>query len=62
MNSVREVVEEELNSEASWLSWLEGVWFGGAREDGVGKRILGELEKYWRLLAQQGRTLEEAAR
>ena len=59
---MKEVLEEELNSETSFLFRLSGVWYGGPRDDGVGQRILGELEKNWRVLAQQGRTLEEAAK
>ena len=60
---VTEVLEEGLDDKDSRLSWLgEPIWFGGEKKDGVGKRILGELEKYWMLLAQQGRTLEEAAK
>ena len=59
---MKEVLEEELNSETSFLFRLRGVWYGGPRDDGVGQRILGELDKSWRVLAQQGRTLEEAAR
>ena len=56
------VLEEGLDNEDSDLHCLQGVWFGGDKDDGVGKRILGELNKYWRVLALQGRTLEEAAR
>ena len=71
------VLEEELDNKDSELHRLQGVWFGvvrlpsgsgnvtrfgGEEDDAVGKRILGELNKYWRVLAQQGRTLEEAAR
>ena len=56
------VLLEELDNKGSELHCLQGVWFGGDKDDGVGKRILGELNKYWRVLAQRGRTLEEAAR
>ena len=59
---VSEVLVEQLDNEDSELHCLRGVWFGGVKDDGVGKRIVGELNKYWRTLAQQGRTLEEAAR
>ena len=71
------VLEEELDNKDSELHRLKGVWFGvvrlpsvsgnvtrfgGEKDDAVGERILGELNKYWRMLALQGRTLEEAAR
>ena len=68
------VLEEELDNKDSELHRLQGVWFGvpsgsgnvtrfgGDKDDAVGERILGELNKYWRMLALQGRTLEEAAR
>ena len=56
------MLEEVLNNKDSELHCLQGVWSGGDKDDGVGKRILGELNKYWRMLALQGRTLEEAAR
>ena len=59
---VSEVLAEGLDNENSKLHFLRGVWDGGDKDDGVGKRVLGELEKYWRVLAQQGRTLEEVAR
>jgi len=59
---VKEVLEEELNSETSFLFRLGGVWYGGAKDDGVGQRILGELDNNWRSLSLQGRTLEEVAK
>ena len=60
---VSEVLAEGLDNKGSGeLHRLKGVWDGGDKNDGVGKRVLGELKKYWRVLAQQGRTLEEAAR
>ena len=56
---VLEVLEECIWDENSQLFQLRGFWDSGVK---VKSRILEELEAYWTRLAQQGRTLEEAAR
>jgi len=56
---VLEVLEECIWDENSQLFQLRGFWNSGVK---VKSRILGELEAYWRRLALQGRSLEEAAR
>ena len=59
-NPVSAVLEECINDDASNLSRLKKVWrgLGGSLED----QIMEELDRYWKGLAQKGRTLEEAAR
>ena len=54
-----EVLEECLLDEKNQLSKLRGIWDSGVN---VKSRILEELEGYWKELALQGRTLEDAAR
>ena len=54
-----EVLEECVWDEYSQLFQLRGFWDSGVK---VKSKILEELEGYWRRLAQQGRSLEEAAR
>ena len=53
------VLEECLWDENSHLFQLRGLWESGVK---VKEKILEELENYWRKLARQGRSLEEAAR
>ena len=53
------MLEECIWDENSQLFQLRGFWDSGVK---VKSRILEELEGYWRRLAQQGRSLEEAAR
>ena len=55
---VSEVLEEGIINEASSLSRLGRIWGSGI----IKEKILEELEHYWKELAQQGRTFEEAAR
>ena len=57
-----EVLEECVSDEKSHLSKLEGIWDSGVKGQSPKSRILEELESYWRELARQGRSLEEAAR
>ena len=54
-----EVLEECIWDENSQLFQLRGFWDSGVK---VKSKILEELEAYWTTLAQQGRSLEEAAR
>ena len=76
MYLVTAALEECINDDASTLSMLKPVWGGdggslvdrimeerqSGDKDMVDDRILRELVYYWKGLAQQGRTLEEAAR
>ena len=57
-----EVLEECLLDEKNQLSKLRGIWDSGVKGQSPKSRILEELEGYWKELALQGRTLEEAAR
>ena len=61
-----EVLEECLLDERREISKLWAIWDSGVKRESdsqsVKWRILEELEGYWRMLAQQGRSLEEAAR
>ena len=56
------MLEECVSDEKSHLSKLEGIWDSGVKGQSPKSRILEELEGYWRELARQGRSLEEAAR
>ena len=60
--SVSEVLEECVSDEKRQLFKLRGIWDSGVKGQSPKSRILEELESYWRKLAQQGRSLEEAAR
>ena len=60
-NPVTAVLEECINDNNSNLSMLKRIWSDGAAGNLEG-RILEELVHYWTGLAQQGLTLEEAAR
>ena len=59
---VLEVLEECLWDEKSELFKLRGIWDSGVKGKSPKSKILEELEGYWRKLARQGRSLEEAAR
>ena len=59
---VPEMLEECLWDETSQLFQLRGIWDSGVKVKSIKFKILEELESYWRKLAQQGRSLEEAAR
>ena len=59
---VLEVLEECLRDQKSKLFKLRGIWDSGVKGQSPKSRILEELEGYWRELARQGRSLEEAAR
>ena len=62
-NQVAAMMEECVNDDTSPLSKLRRIWQDGIWQDGKQEgRILEELGHYWKGLAQQGRTLEEAAR
>ena len=54
------VLKECINDDDSNLSMLKRIWSDGAAGNLEG-RILELLLDYWTGLAQQGRTLEEAA-
>ena len=54
------VLEECVNDDNSNLSMLKRIWPNEAGN--LEGRILEELDHYWKGLAQQGRTLEQAAR
>ena len=56
------MLEECLWDETSQLFQLRGIWDSGVKVKSIKFKILEELESYWRKLAQQGRSLEEAAR
>ena len=56
-----EVLEECVLDEKRELFRLRGIWDSGVKGQSPKSRILEELESYWRGLAQQGRSLEEAA-
>ena len=56
------MLEECVSDEKSKLFRLRGIWDSGVRGQSPKSRILEELESYWRKLARQGRSLEEAAR
>ena len=55
-------MEECVWDEKSRLFQLRGIWDSGVKVKSVKSIILEELEGYWKKLAQQGRSLEEAAR
>ena len=57
-----EVLEECLWDEKSELFKLRGIWDSGVKGKSPKSKILEELEHFWKKLAKQGRTLEEAAR
>ena len=57
-----EVLEECVWDEKSRLFQLRGIWDSGGKVKSIKSKILKELEGYWKKLARQGRTLEEAAR
>ena len=59
---VLEVLEECLWDKKSELFKLRGIWDSGVKGKSPKSKILEELEGYWRKLAGQGRSLEEAAR
>ena len=59
---VSEVLEECVWDERSQFFQLRGIWDTGVKAQSPKSKILRELESYWRTLARQGRTLEEAAR
>ena len=60
---VLEVLEECVwDDKNSQLFQLRGFWDSGVKVKSPKYKILKELESYWRKLAQQGRSLEEAAR
>ena len=59
---VLEVLEECVWDERSQLFQLRGIWDTGVKVKSIKSKILKELEGYWRKLALQGRSLEEAAR
>ena len=59
---VLEVLEECVWDENSRLFQLKGFWDSGVKVQSPKYKILEELEGYWRKLARQGRSLEEAAR
>ena len=56
------MLEECLWDEKSQFFQLRGIWDTGVKVKSIKFKILEELESYWRKLAQQGRSLEEAAR
>ena len=56
------MLEECVSDAKSELFRLGGIWDSGVRGQSPKSRVLEELEGYWRKLAQQGRSLEEAAR
>ena len=62
MSPVSEVLEKCVSDEKRELFRLRGIWDSGVKGQSPKSRILEELESYWRELAQQGRSLEEAAR
>ena len=57
-----EVVTECLLDERREISKLWNIWDLGVQGESVKSKILGDLEGYWAMLAQQWRSLEEAAR
>ena len=57
-----EVLEKCIWDEKSQFFQLRGLWDTGVKSQSLKFKILEELEGYWRKLAQQGRSLEEAAR
>ena len=57
-----EKLEECIWDEKSQFFKLRGIWDTGVKVKSIKFKILEELESYWRKLAQQGRSLEEAAR
>ena len=59
---VLEMLEECLWDEKSELFKLRGIWDSGVKGKSPKSKILEELEGYWRKLAGQGMSLEEAAR
>ena len=56
------MLEECVWDETSRLFQLRGFWDSGVKDQSPKSKILEELEHYWKGLAQQGRTLEEAVR
>ena len=59
---VEEVLEECVWDEMSRLFKLRGFWDSGVKGQSPNSKILKELEGYWKKLAKQERSLEEAAR
>ena len=59
---VEEMLEECVWDETSRLFQLRGIWDSGVKGQSPKSKILKELEGYWKKLALQGRSLEEAAR
>jgi len=59
---VLEVLEECIRDERRELFKLGKIWGTGDKVNSIKFKILEELEGYWRKLARQGRSLEEAAR
>ena len=59
---VLEVLEECIWDESLQVFKLSIIWDTGDKDNSIKFKILEELEGYWRKLAQQGRSLEEAAR
>ena len=55
------MLEECLWDEKSQFFKLRGIWDTGVKVKSIKFKILEELGSYWRKLAQQGRSLEEAA-
>ena len=55
---VSEALDEGVSNEASPLSKLAKIWGSGVIKD----QILESLERHWKELAHQGRSLEEIAR
>ena len=56
------MLEECVWDETSRLFQLRGIWDSGVKVKSIKSKILKELEGYWKKLALQGRSLEEAAR
>ena len=57
-----EVLEECVWDERRELFKLSKIWDTGDKVNSIKFKILEELEGFWRKLARQGRSLEEAAR
>ena len=56
------MLEECIRDERRELFKLGKIWGTGDKVNSIKFKILEELEGYWRKLARQGRSLEEAAR
>ena len=57
-----EAVTECLLDKRREIFKLGKIWDLGVQGESVKSKILGDLEGYWAMLAQQGRSLEEATR